>query len=120
MKDAIWTFKTARFVITLDCDWETSPDFSWDETGETEEKCRSGEWDCVCFRVRVTLDGDEVAADYLGNSIYANVRDFRSEHVGSRGKWGAYFPDMVRTACAEARAEVKRRTETAPRVRIAA
>jgi hypothetical protein len=47
--------------------------------------------------------GQEVGADYLGQSIYENVSDFR-DHIGmnTRGH-GSYFSDMVRGAVAEAR-----------------
>lgn len=116
--DHIWRFNTARFSVILDCDWEESPDFSFDETGEVAEKCRNGTWDCVCFRVRVLLDGEEISSDYLGNSIHADVRDFAREHLGCRPKgYGSYFSDMVREAIGEARAEIRRRVDTAPRLR---
>lgn len=116
--DHIWRFNTARFSVILDCDWEENPDFSFDETGETEDKCRRGVWSCVCFRVRVLLDGEEIAADFLGNSIYADVCDFAREHLGCRtAGYGSYFPDMVREAISEARAEIRRRVDTAPRLR---
>ena len=136
MQNAIWQFKTKRFAVILDCDLETDPDFSWDETGEARRKCEAGIWDCVCFRVRVLLDGEEIAADYLGNSIYADVRDFAREHRDPdpmnrnctlmRAKHGAnvqictYFPAMVSETIAEARRVIRSRIETAPRLRNAA
>lgn len=103
--DPIRTLETAKFRVILDCTPETDPDYSFDETGETAEKCNSGEWENVTFRVRVihTPTGIELSADYLGNSIYPDVRTFAAEHIGARGKWGSYYRDMVKTACREAR-----------------
>jgi hypothetical protein len=51
--------------------------------------------------------GEMLGADYLGNSIYANVRDFRKEHVGAQGAHGSYFVDMVHEAIREARAHLR-------------
>jgi hypothetical protein len=119
MSDTIWSFETARFRIELNVEPEYNPDFSLDETGETEEKVRSGEWECVCFAVKVFFDGEEIASEYLSNSIYADVRDFR-DHIGSHGEWGSYFADMVRQACRDARKELQRRGDNPPRLRIAA
>lgn len=109
MPDTIWTFRTKRFAVILDWDYETDPDLSWDDTGEVAAKINSGEWVNACFRVRVMFDGHEVAADYLGNSIHADPADFR-DHIGLAAKsradgrnYGSYFTDMVRTAIAEAR-----------------
>jgi hypothetical protein len=110
MRDHLWTFKTARFTVLLDCEYEQDPDLSWDDTGEVREKLDSGEWGNFCFIVRVLFDGREIAADYLGNSIYEDPADFAREHYGiaPMGRaagvlMGAYFPGMVREAVAEAR-----------------
>lgn len=98
----LWRFTTANFAVTLDWEWEDYPDLSWDETGETQEKVESGEWGVYTFRVRVEFRGREVGIDYLGNSIYADPSEFR-DHIGSRGKWGSCFTDMVHTAIRDAR-----------------
>lgn len=113
----IWSFRTKRFTVILDGLEEDAPDFSFDETGEAADKVARYEWVCLCFRVRVLLDGLEVAATYLGNSIYADPDDFAKEH---RSGAGAYFPDMVREACQQAREEIARFVRTAPRVRMPA
>ena len=116
----IWTFKTARFTVTLDCEPEQDGDLSWDETGETAYKIETGEWTNWCFRVRVTCDGREIGCDYLGNSIYADAREFYQEHIGLAAlrrrdgmNYGCYFSDMVRSAVSEARKVLC----SAPRVR---
>jgi hypothetical protein len=105
----VWKFETARFAVSLDWEYEESPDLSWDETGETQDKIESGEWGCFTFRVRVTCDGREVGTDYLGNSIYADPKEFR-DHLGLAAKcradgrrYGSYFSDMVGNAILETR-----------------
>ena len=110
MGEQIWKFETARFTVILECDFEDYPDISWDETGEVREKLESGEWGNYCFAVRVLCDDNEIATDYLGNSIYADPREFYIEHLGIRAQArasgmniGCYFTDMVSRAIAEAR-----------------
>jgi hypothetical protein len=104
----LWTFKTPNFAIALDCGTEWAPDFSWCDE-ETVEALNSGALECVIFRVTVSdRRGMVLGADWLGNSIYADVAEFRREHVGAAGRWGSYFPDMVRNAIREARAELRR------------
>lgn len=102
--DTIWTFKTRNFRVTLACEPERDIDLSWDDDGEAAAKIASGEWDCVTFRVAVYgPNGEELGTDYLGNSIYADVREFRREHIGARGAHGSYFRDMIGEAIKEAR-----------------
>ncbi len=111
----LWQFKTARFTVELAWDYERDVDISFDDTNETAEKIHSGEWTCATFRVRVLLDGIELGCDYLNNSIYADLADFR-DHIGMNAKGhGSYFSDMVRSAVAEARAALC----NAPRLRCA-
>lgn len=117
----IWQFNTKRFSIDLAWDYENDVDISWDDTGETAEKLQSGEWTCALFRVRVRCDGRTVGEDYLGNSIYANVSEFR-DHIGLAAKaradghnYGSYFTDMVHSAIGEARKALC----NAPKVRCA-
>ena len=117
------TWNTAHFCVTLDWTWEDYPDLSWDDTGEVTAKLESGEYGNYTFRVRVTCDGREVAADYLGNSIYADPMEFAREHLGlaalrrEHGKnYGCYFTDMMHNAISEARKALC----NPPRVRCAA
>jgi hypothetical protein len=91
----IWRFRTENFTAIVDCDYERDPDLSWDETGEVADKIERGEWGNYCFRARILGPrGEELAADYLGNSIHARPADFRH---------GGYFADMIREVVAEAR-----------------
>ncbi len=102
----VWTFDTARFRVECLFSPDDHVDTSFDETGETAENIRAGIWEAFCTEVRVIHKdtGLELGADYLGGSIYADPRDFLSEHHGCKPKgYGAYFPDMVREAIREAR-----------------
>ena len=122
--ERIWSFDTARFSVVLECEDERDPDTSWADD-ETLANLESGCWVNACFAVRVFMDGVEVASSYLGNSIYAEVADFRREHITyavdvraarERGvSMGSYFPEMVREAIAEARKTLC----NAPRMRCA-
>lgn len=100
-----WKFATKNFLITWDTEPDNDCDMSFDESGETLEKVQRGEWDCflsivTCYHKRT---GAELAVEYLGGSIYADIDDFRKEHIGAQGKYGSYFKDMVHTVCREAR-----------------
>jgi hypothetical protein len=116
MTQTLWTFRTKRFQVSLNWDYDVDFDISFDDTNETAEKLESGEWTCAMFHVSVALDGIELGSSYLGNSIYADLADFR-DHIGMNARGhGSYFSDMVREAVAEARAHLCQ----APRLRCAA
>jgi hypothetical protein len=102
-------YKTKNFAVQLRCDYEDFPDLSWADQ-ETLDKLDSGEWTNYVFSVVVLWKEREIAADYLGNSIYEDPQEFYREHLGiaalrrKTGKnYGCYFSDMMRTAIAEAR-----------------
>lgn len=99
--ESIWSFKTRNFTIDLACEEERDSDLSWADA-DTLEKLNDGTYVNVTFRVRVMYRGAVLSDQYLGNSIYEDVRLFR-DHVGAKGKYGSYFTDMVHEACAEAR-----------------
>ena len=116
MTTASWNtirqFNTRRFAVAL----QYAPDADADYDGDGM---------AYVFRVVVLCDGLEIAADYLGESVYYDPGDFAREHLGAgaRGahaglvmRTGAYFPDMLRAAIAEAR----KRIADAPRMRGAA
>jgi hypothetical protein len=117
--ETIWQFKTRRFRVVLAWEWEDYPDISWDDTGEVRAKLESGEWGNYAFSVKVYCDGREIAADYLGNSIYADPKEFR-DHFGRKkngvSQYGSYFSDMVFEAISEARKALS----NVPRLRNAA
>lgn len=103
-------FHTRNFSVVAAIEPDNDLDLSFDDTGEVTEKLNSGEYEAFQTAVHVYYRGAEVGADYLGGSIYANPRDFFKEHIGLAAKsradgcnYGCYFPDMIRTAIAEAR-----------------
>jgi hypothetical protein len=104
----MWKFKTERFAVKWWIEDDPYVDTTFDETGETAEKLASGEWQAFQSTIAVSLDGEEIGVDYLGGSIYADPSEFR-DHIGSRGAWGSYFTDMVRSAIDEARQHVRDR-----------
>lgn len=104
MYETIYTFRTKRFTVSVLAEPDyLDLDLSWDDTGEIREKIEDGELTPYTVKAMVELDGREIAADYLGQCIYDDIRDFR-DHVGARGKHGSYFTDMVSEAVAQARA----------------
>jgi hypothetical protein len=114
--DTIWEFNTARFRVTCEVEDEQEPDLSWADA-ETLDKIDRGVYVNVSFAVKVYLDGRKVSADYLGNSVYENVRDFVHEHRSPDPEQRntlalraqnkvicTYFSGMIREAIGEARA----------------
>lgn len=112
------TFKTKNFTVIADAIEEDSPDFSFDDTGETFKKVESGEWLCFTARVRVLFHGREIVTDYLGNCIYESLEKFMDHKEcgkqnrdyaaqGKEGRCGSYFSDMIHRAIAEARKGLK-------------
>lgn len=102
--EKMWSFETENLRIVWEIAPEEHPDFSFDESGETAEKCADGTWQCFMSRMRVIHKGTggTLGEDHLGNSIYENPSEFR-DHIGARGRYGSYFRDMVGTAVREAR-----------------
>ncbi|CAK7259111.1 MULTISPECIES: hypothetical protein [unclassified Shinella] len=117
--ETLWTFKTARFTVK----WQIEIDAGYRYDGDDEDGSIQAALDCgdmVAFdsKMSVWLDGVEIAADYLGGSVYYadQIETFR-DHIGMNAKGhGSYFSDMVRTVVAEARATLC----NAPRIRCAA
>lgn len=108
-------FRTAHFCVIADAVEEDSPDISWDETTETDDKLNSGEWIIFCARARVIHDVlGELSADYLGSCIYESLDAFmdhkacgaenrRQRAGGNQAICRSCFADMVSTVVAEAR-----------------
>lgn len=121
----LWTFKSGAFRVALECDYETDYDHSWADQ-ETLDNLASGEWTSYQFKVAVYYKGEEIGADYLGDSIHADPREFMDHREcgrqnrelaakGATGRCGSYFTDMVHGAIAEAR-----KAWNAPRPRLRA
>lgn len=114
----LWTFKTKNFALVCFTEKDTfDPSYMDPElVKECREKLRSGEWKIFQTTVRVVHrpSNTVLAEEYLGGSIYADPKEFYREHIGISARarrdgknYGCYFSDMVRTACAEARKELK-------------
>ena len=70
------------------------------------QRIERGELVYFVARVRVLLDGRELASDYLGGCCYESAGSFRQD---------PYFYDMVRSAIKDARAALR----NIPRLRAA-
>lgn len=113
----MWKFQTKHFVVKWQIEREAFDASYMDKNlvKECRAKIRSGEWKCFASKISIThkQSGTELAAEYLGNSIYANPADFR-DHFGMTGMgYGSYFSDMVHAAITAARDEYPRMRERA-------
>jgi hypothetical protein len=133
-----WQFRTKRFRVSLEVTRDHGYQYDGDdEDGETQAKLDSGEYVAFDSRVIVELDGEEIGADSLGGSVYADGEEeqFWTAHRdpdpmnrncsimraarGERCVICHYFPDMVRLAIAEARQHI-REQPAAPYIRESA
>lgn len=119
-----WRFETAHFVVVATIEQDYDVDISFDETSETLEKLQSGEWQAFATIVTVyaKASGAKLGSDALYGSIYAEPREFFTEHRcadplnrnssimrAAHGESTAichYFPEMVREAIRETRKSV--------------
>jgi len=72
-------------------------------------------YDGDCKIAEIGTFGNVIGESSLGNSIYADLNDFRKEHIGLAIKsredncnYGDYFTGMVKDAIAEARTAIKK------------
>jgi len=122
----VWKFETARFRVSLILQQDRSYQYDGDdEDGETQRMLDSGEYVAFDSCVRVELDGETIAENWLCGSVYGadEVADFYTEHRTSEPEYrntlaqkaanraiGHYFPSMVAEACQEARDAVRAMT----------
>jgi len=109
-RDALWTFETENLAVcyfALPEDLDPADSF---ESDEDIEAVRSGavDWFCACVAVYAKTDEPswrwpELASDYLGGCAYKSAASFAEGENRS-----GYFRDMVREACSNARAELRR------------
>ena len=109
--ETVYTFKTARFALELAVEPEYNYMPDWDFESDEErnaliERIETGRTLWFVARVRVLLDGREIAADYLGGCCYNTIEEFRRD---------GYFYDMARSALKDARAAIR----NTPRLRAA-
>ncbi len=125
-----WTFKTARFTVELELTRDHNYKYDGDDLdGSIQANLNSGKYVAFDSAVKVYLDGEEIATDYLGGSVYDrdNWKEFFTAHRDSdpmnrncsimRAARGEnvvichYFPGMVNEAIRAARAELAQRKQ---------
>lgn len=113
----MYRFEIGSITVRATIEPDYDVDLSWDETGETAEKLESGEWGAFGTIVTVERNGHVIGEYSLWGSIYADPTEFFTAHrdpdpanrncsVSGRPDGTAichYFPDMVRSAIADAR-----------------
>lgn len=116
----MYRFAIGRFEIRADIEPCADIDLSWDDDGETRAGLESGALEAFDTRVSVWLNGVQIGADWLCQSIYSDPAEFFTSHRDSdpmnrncsamRAARGDnvvichYFPSMVQAAIADARA----------------
>jgi hypothetical protein len=117
--ETMWTFRTKRFAVKWQIEEELGYQYDGDDQdGSIQAMLNDGTMVAFESKMVVYLDGVEIAADYLGGSVYYadQVATFR-DHIGMNANGhGSYFSDMVRTSIEEAR----RYLCLAPKMRCAA
>lgn len=118
-----WAFKSGRFDVQLHIEHDFNYKYDGDdEDGEIQRALDEDRYCAFDSTVLVKLDGIVVGRDDLGGSVYdarkvsefwtahrdadpmnRNCTAYRAVH-GQRSVICHYFPDMVRMACANARA----------------
>lgn len=135
---AVWSFTTSRFTVALYVERDRNYIYDGDdEDGSYQEKIDSGEIVAFDSRVVVTLDGEEIASNWLCGSTYGadEVDQFWTAHRDAdpmnrnssvmreaRGHNVVichYFPDMVRETISAARDHVAAMA-VPPRLRVLA
>ena len=118
MFEPVWEFTTEHFRVSLEFAPSEYPDLSWADE-EQLDLIERGVYQVFDSRVVIYMDGREIAADYLGESVYKNPEEFYTAHrdhdpmnrncsimrrtKGDNVSICHYFPDMVRIAISEAR-----------------
>jgi hypothetical protein len=117
----VWTFKTRRFLVSLNLERDYSYRYDGEDAdGETQAGLDDGSLVAFDSSVIVEFDGEEIARESLGGSVYAadEVAAFYTDHRdadhlnrncstmrAARGNVVIchYFPSMVQEAIAAAR-----------------
>jgi hypothetical protein len=78
--DEIGSFERDGFFVIVDKSWEdlNPRDCFDDSVFDIKELCEdinSGKYDWFMLRVRILVDGHEMASEYLGGCLYENARD---------------------------------------------
>ena len=102
--DEIASFERDGFFVIVDKTWEDID--PWDQLSECfDDKdqlyadIESGKYDWFMLRVRVLVDGHELASEYVGGCLYEDAREVLTDGLAE---------DMIATAMITARREVYR------------
>ena len=124
----VWSFTFGRVRVALELTQEQGYQYDGcDPDGETQAALDSGEFVAFSSAVSVSVDGEELATDYLGGSVYefGKESEFWTAHRdrnpmnrncsamrearGDNVVICHYFPGMVAEAIGEAREALKAR-----------
>jgi hypothetical protein len=120
MSDRIHSFNTANLTVSTYVEPEQMDPADSFEFDEDIEAVRNGdvEWFCVKVEVRHSDTGALLGLSTLGGCAYKSIDDFVNEHRDAdpaNRNCGFntysvchYFPDMIREACGEARATLRK------------
>lgn len=119
MAETMWKFDLGAISIRAIIQPSSEP-YDGDDDGETQALIDAGELEIFDTAIVVSINGREIGFDNLGSSVYANPREFFSDHRAAdpmnrncsimRAARGGnvsichYFPRMVSEAVADARA----------------
>ena len=122
LEGTTWSFLTTNFEVRLELEREFNYRYDGDDPdGETQAKIDSGEYVVFNSTVIVEFDGEEIASEHLGGSVYGADRyqEFWTAHrdadpmnrncsimravEGDNVSICHYFPGMVKDAIKDAR-----------------
>jgi len=93
-------FRTKNFTVKVAATVDIDYDMSWLSPKERQD-IYNGDLGIYLIRVQVIHRKlGEVGVDYLGGCVYNNIYDFVKERK-------SYFADMINTACADARDNIR-------------
>lgn len=118
--ETVWQFELGTILVRLNIIKDASYQYDGDdEDGATQAALDAGELVAFDSCVEVLKNGHVIGADYLGGSVYrsgdesefwtahrTSAPEYRNtlEQKAARRVFCHYFPDMVRSAIADARA----------------
>jgi hypothetical protein len=104
--NVIREFNRGKWNIRVSWEYDSDVDLSFDTTGEISKEIDNGDLQAFCVHVTCSYNGIPLAQDSLFSCIYKEHSDFM-DHIGSKGKHGSYFVDMVSRVIEDARKEIK-------------
>ena len=100
--DEIASFDRDGFFVIVDKTWEDiNPRTCFEELDieDISNKIERGDYDWFMLRVRILVDGHELASEYLGGCLYEDAREVLTDGTAE---------DLIATAMVTAKREVYR------------